>query len=194
MQNTYTHQIVDRTRTYDGFLKMDKLQLRHSLYGGGDSGTMTRELLVRNPAVAVLVYDPGAHAIVLIEQFRVGAVGAEKPWLVELIAGVIEAGETPADVAVREASEEAGADIQIVELIAECYNSAGGSNERTTIFFATVDSKSVIEHGGLATEHEDIRVMVVPVPEFERALRAGEYQTASLVLAGWWFLARELTK
>jgi ADP-ribose pyrophosphatase len=188
MLNAYKYTILERNRAYDGFLKMDKLQLRHSLYGGGESQVMTRELLVRNPAVAVLAYDPKVRAVVLIEQFRVGAANEEKPWLVELIAGVVETGETPADVAVREAREEAGADIQIVERIAECYNSAGGSNERTTVFFATVDSRSVLDRGSLATEHEDIRVMVVPVEEFERGLRA----TATLVLAGWWFLARGL--
>src|SRR3546814_15185892 len=69
---------------------------------------MAREIFERGHAAAVLLYDPARDAVVLIEQFRPGAYAAGvNPWLVEVVAGIIEAGETPADVVQREAVGEA---------------------------------------------------------------------------------------
>jgi ADP-ribose pyrophosphatase len=67
-------EIIGRDIVYQGFFKMKKLQLRHRLFEGGWTPTITREIFVRGQAVAAVMYDPDNHLIGLIEQFRVGAL------------------------------------------------------------------------------------------------------------------------
>ncbi|MEC9409465.1 MAG: NUDIX domain-containing protein, partial [Pseudomonadota bacterium] len=94
---------------YQGFFRMEKLTLRHKRFNGEWMGPFTRELFERGQAVCVLLFDPRKDAVVLLEQFRVGALEDERsPWLIELVAGMVDEGETPEDVALRESEEEAG--------------------------------------------------------------------------------------
>lgn len=105
--------IVRREKCYEGFYKLDRVHLRHELFAGGMSREINREVFVRHDAVCVLPYDPQRDEVVLIEQFRVGAMGkTDNPWLVELVAGLIDKDEQPEEVAHREAQEEAGLDIK----------------------------------------------------------------------------------
>ena len=109
-------EILDKTVCYDGFFRMERYRLRHRLFRGGWSRELTRELFARGHAAAVLPYDPLLDAVVLVEQFRIGALEAPGgPWLLEIVAGIIEPGETPEDVVRREAVEEA--DCQIQDLV-----------------------------------------------------------------------------
>jgi NUDIX domain. len=102
-------EIVKRANCFKGFYKLDKVQLRHELFAGGMSREISRELFVRHDAVCVLPYDPLRDEVVLIEQFRVGALGkVDNPWLIEMVAGLIDREEELEDVAHREAEEEAG--------------------------------------------------------------------------------------
>ena len=102
-------EIVKRENCFQGFYKLDKVHLRHELFAGGMGREISRELFVRHDAVCVLPYDPLRDEVVLIEQFRVGAMGkAENPWLIEMVAGLIDKDEQPEEVAHREAEEEAG--------------------------------------------------------------------------------------
>lgn len=108
-----TVDVVRRERCYEGFYKLDRLHLRHELFAGGMSREINREVFVRHDAVCMLPYDPQRDEVVLIEQFRVGAMGkTDNPWLVELVAGLIDKDEQPEEVAHREAQEEAGLDIK----------------------------------------------------------------------------------
>jgi len=60
--------------------------LKHTLYAGGWSPEISRELFVRGSCVAVLLYDPHADKVVLIEQFRAGAIlQPDRAWLVKLL-------------------------------------------------------------------------------------------------------------
>lgn len=67
-------EVVSLDTVYHGFFKMKKLRLRHRLFAGGWTPTITREIFVRGQAVAAVMYDPDNHLIGLIEQFRVGAL------------------------------------------------------------------------------------------------------------------------
>jgi ADP-ribose pyrophosphatase len=102
-------EIVQRDNAYKGFYKLDRLKLRHEKFDGGMSRELNREVFVRHDAVCVLPYDPQRDEVVLIEQFRVGAMGrTDNPWLIEMVAGLIDKDEQPEEVAHREAEEEAG--------------------------------------------------------------------------------------
>ncbi|MDH4555078.1 NUDIX domain-containing protein [Pseudomonas sp. BN417] len=180
-------EMIERETCFQGFYRLDRLSLRHRLFAGGMGPVIHRELFVRHDAVCVLPYDPQRDAVVLIEQFRVGALGkSESPWLLELVAGLIDKGEEPEEVARREAVEEA--DLQLTSLwpITTYYPSPGGSNERVHLFLGRCDSSNAGGVHGLAEEGEDIRVHVLPLEDALALMREGRLDNAASMLALQW--------
>ena len=152
-------EILGKSEQYKGYFRINRYRLRHRLYAGGWSGELERELFERGHAVGVLPYDPAADSIVLIEQFRIGAlVAGMDPWLSEVVAGIIEEGEAPEEVARRETREEAGIEVMDLMPICRYLVSPGGSSESVILYCGRVDSRGAGGIHGLAAEHEDIRV------------------------------------
>jgi ADP-ribose pyrophosphatase len=180
-------EIVSRETAYQGFFRMDALHLRHRLFEGGWSATMRRELFVRRPAVVLLPYDPVHDRVVLIEQFRVGALDASpSPWQMEFVAGIAEDGEAPEAVARREAMEEAGLEVGAMEFVHRYHVSPGGTTEEILIFVGRVDSSRAQGIHGVEHEHEDIRVHVVDFDVALAALEAGEVHNAAGIIGLQW--------
>lgn len=162
-------ELISRETVYRGHFRMDRLTLRHRLFQGGFSEPYSRELFERGHAAALLPYDPDLDEVVLVEQFRVGALEAPgSPWLMEVVAGIIEPGEDAEAVARREAVEEAGLEVGDIELISEYLPSPGGCSEMISLFVGRVDASRADRYAGLAHENEDIRVHRLA---FDKALR-----------------------
>lgn len=180
-------EIIDREIGYQGFFRLEKYRLRHTLFAGGWSDEIIRELFMRGNCVAVLLYDPDADKVILIEQFRVGGLlQPEKAWMLEIVAGAIEEGETAEEVAYREAMEEAGCEIQELMMINEFYTTPGGSSEWITLFCGKVDSTHVGGIHGLDHEHEDIFVRAVHFDEVYQMLEDRMIESAIPILAIQW--------
>lgn len=180
-------EIVEREACFRGFYALDRLHLRHGLFRGGMGPLITRELFVRPDAVCVLPYDPLRDCVVLVEQFRVGALDkSAHPWLLELVAGMIDKDETPEEVARREALEEAGVTLGELRALTSYYPSPGGSDERVHLYVGRCDSAGVGGLHGLAEEGEDIRVLVLPFAEALAALAAGRLDNAASIIALQW--------
>lgn len=181
-------EIVEETLKYDGFFQIKTLHLKHTLFEGGWSPVVRRELFVRGNCVAVLLYDPHADAVVIIEQFRVGAIdyGDERTWLLEVVAGAIEPGETPVDVAYRESIEEAGAEIKELISISDFFTSPGGTSEMLHLFCGRIDSSEIGGFHGVEDENEDIKVDVLPFDEVYQLLEDGKIISAIPIIAIQW--------
>ncbi len=180
-------EILDKEILYNGFFRMEKYRLKHTLYAGGWSAEISRELFVRGSAVAVLLYDPDTDQVVLIEQFRAGAIiQPDRAWLVEIVAGAIEEGETAVEVAYRESMEEAGCEIQELMVINEFYTTPGGASERITLFCGKVDSTQVGGIHGLDHEDEDILVRAVNFKDALVMLENNEIESAIPIIALQW--------
>lgn len=173
---------------YDGFFKVRELKLRHRRFAGDMSPPLRREVVLRRAAVGVLLYDPQLDAVALVEQFRIGALdGAGSPWLLELVAGLIDDhSESPEDVARREALEEAGCTVEALEPVLNYYSSPGGSNEFFHLFCARCTLQDAGGIHGLEEEGEDIRVHVFPVADAWRRMAAGEFCNAHTLIALQW--------
>jgi ADP-ribose pyrophosphatase len=182
-----------REVAYDGHFKMERLILRHRRFAGGWTRPLLREVFVRGPAVAVLPYDPWRDEVVLIEQFRAGALVAGRPaWMVEIVAGVLEPGEGPEAVARRETREEAGIDIQALEPIAAVMPSPGACSEWVTLYCARVDAAGAEGIHGLQEEGEDIRVIRVAAAKAATAdFLAGVDTAVTLIALQWLALHRD---
>ena len=191
-------EIIEKTTPFNGYFQIDRYRLRHRLFEGGWSGEFEREIFERGHAVSVLLLDPVLDRVVLIEQFRAGAFAAlaspwfdkgASPWLVESIAGIIEDGESPEDVARRETREEAGC--EILDLVPICHYlvSPGGTSESVFVFLGRVDATKAGGVHGLDAEHEDIRVLAVPTAEALGWLDEGRIVNAMTIIALQWLRA-----
>ncbi|MFZ2450750.1 MAG: NUDIX domain-containing protein [Methylovulum miyakonense] len=179
--------ILNKETLYNGFFRLEKFHLKHTLFAGGWSAALSRELFVRGNCVGVLLYDPDTDQVVLIEQFRVGAImQTDRTWLVEIVAGAIEADETAVEVAYREALEEAGCTIEELLEISEFYTTPGGSSERLTLFCGKVDASKVGGIHGLADEGEDILVRAVAFADAYKMLETREIESAIPIIAIQW--------
>ena len=175
------------TTVFQGYFRIDRYLIRHRTFAGGWTGTISREIFERGHAVGVLPYDPVLDRVVLIEQYRTGALAAGRdPWLVEIVAGMIEEGEEPEDVARRETQEEAGGEILDLIPINDILVTPGGSSETMKIFCARVDSSSMGGLHGLEEENEDIRVFTLSVDEALEWVKAGRISNAVAVIALYW--------
>jgi ADP-ribose pyrophosphatase len=180
-------QILERERVYNGFFRVDRYRLRHALFAGGQSGPIVRELLDRGDAVVVLPYDPLRDQVVVLEQFRIGAMALPQgPWLLEFVAGMIEQGESAEEVARREAMEEAGMTMGRLEPVCDFFVSPGGTSERVFVFCGEVDSSTAHGLHGIAAEGEDIRLHVVSFGQAWQWLQKRRINTAGPVIALQW--------
>ena len=180
-------EVDQRETLFDSFLRVDRLKLRHSLFAGGWSELMTRELILRPRAVGVLLFDPARQQVVLVRQIRVGMLDeGQNPWLLELVAGMVESGEEPIEVAARESLEEANTKPQDLLQICEYYNSPGISNERITLFCGRVDATQAGGIFGLDAEHEDIEVVVLSLADALAKVASGEINNAMSIIALQW--------
>lgn len=182
----YRFEIVETTTCHRGFFRLRRYRVRHELFGGGEV-EITRELLERGHAASVLPYDPVRDAVVLLEQFRIGAVHSERgAWLLEFVAGIIEEGESAECVVRREAREEAGCELGELVPIGRFILSPGGSSEELTLYCARVDAGGLGGIHGVAAEGEDIRVHVVSFAKAMELLAAGRIDSATSIIALQW--------
>ncbi len=157
-------RILNHEPLYRGFFRLDAWTIEHDRFDGGRQ-TIVREHLERGDAVAVLLHDPKRDQVLLIEQFRIGP--AVRPdtadgdaWLLEIVAGMLDEGESPEDCARRECIEEAGYAPAKLTSLGWYYSTPGGSSERIHLFLGEVDrNRPAGPGGGVAGEHEDIRVL-----------------------------------
>ncbi len=185
----YNWKVVQHDIIFQGYFRMEKYTLQHEKYGGGWTETFQREIFERGSAVAVIPYDAVRDKVILIEQFRSGGIGTlDQPWMKEIVAGIIEAGESQQEVAERETMEEAGCEIQQLEKISQYYVSPGGTTEQCALYCGRVDSEGVGGVFGLDHEFEDILVEAVDFQQAEKWLLDGTINSAASIIAMQWLM------
>jgi ADP-ribose pyrophosphatase len=191
-------QIEEETCQYcfHDMFRIVEARLRYRRLDGSMTKTITRVNFERGDAVGVLLYDPRQDAVILVRQFRYPVYtglseeerrgeGARRAWILEVVAGITESGESPAQVARRELLEEAGYAVQgEMHFIATIYPSPGGSSERIHVYWGEVSATDPSgAGGGLKREGEDTEVVVLPFQEAMEMVGRGEIQDAKTILA-----------
>lgn len=194
--NQSDYEILQRDVLHQGFFSMARYHIRYKLFRGGWSNIVARELMERPSAAGVLLYDPILDHVVLIEQFRPGAIANPRsPWLIEIVAGVIKPDENIATVAKREAKEEAGCEVLDLYPICEYFVSPGGSNEYFWLYCGRIDASDIGGVHGLQEENEDIRTFTISVDEALIMLQEGKIKTSPAIISLQWLqLNREWLK
>lgn len=181
-------ELLSEEPIYDGFYSLSKARFKHTKFNGGWTGVVDREVLNRGNVVGVLAHDPKSDSVALVEQFRLGArFEADNPWLMEVIAGMVEPGEEPADVAVREAFEETGLTLKKPKLVRQYYSSPSSTAEQVFIYYAETDLAGIGGVHGLDVEDEDILVHVVSADDAIQMMEEGIIKNAISVIAMQWF-------
>ncbi len=180
-------EVIEEKRVWDGFFKMYHLRLRHRKFDGSWTEEISRELFHRGHAAAAVIYDPNRHCIGLIEQFRVGAVDSKiSPWCLEVVAGMVEAGEGIEELIRRELEEEAGIKQATLLHISDYYSTPGGCNEKIHLYCALADLGGAEGCFGLDAEHEDIYFHVFPADEVFANMMNGRTNNAATLIGLQW--------
>jgi len=180
-------EILSQKNCYTGFLNIEALRLKHRLFEGGWSEVLQRELLIKDEAVGILLFDSCRDEVVMVRQFRVGVLDKQaSPWMLELVAGMVKVGEGAEQVAIRESQEESDCVPTDLVKILEYFNSPGTSNEKVTLFCGRIDARSVGGVHGLTQEHEDIEVTVLPFEEALAGVNSGLINNAMSIIALQW--------
>lgn len=183
------YELIYREALFQGYFRVDRFHLRHECFDGSTSEIFTREVFDRGrSAVGVLLFDPQHDKVVMIEQFRAGVMARDEyPWLIELVAGVVESGETRESTARREALEEAGCEVAELHHVMAYYSSPGCLSEHITLYIGrtTAPEDGIIR--GLKEEGEDIRVHVMDATKAINLLYSNKLRDAATIITMQWF-------
>lgn len=184
-------EILEEQPIYSGFFTLLKVKLRHRLFGGGWSREFTRELFSKTEAASAVVYDPVLDQIGLVDQFRIGTLDSPHgPWTLESVAGMVEEGESPAEMIRRELEEEASLQARQLLPITAFYPTPGSCNEYTHIYCAICDLAGAGGVFGVVGENEDILFKAYPAQQVFDAMLQSRLNNAATLIGLLW-LQRE---
>ena len=182
-------KIAKREILHQGFCHLERYTMQHRRFDGAWMPLYERELILKPRVAAALPYDSRTDQVVLIEQFRVGALEYnESAWLMEVVAGIMdkEHENSLEDLIYREMLEETCLQIEKLLPIYDYLVTPGCSTEKVKLFCAKVDATKASEYCGLAEEHEDIRVHVFSSQEAFALVRSGKINNSAAIIALQW--------
>jgi ADP-ribose diphosphatase len=185
--------IHNRKPLHEGFLRVYQYEFDVEKHGSGIT-RISREIMERGNAVAVLGHDPNRDEVLLGNEFRPGLmVAGDYPYRDNLVAGAIDENETAMQAAVREMREETGLILSNPVLIhSGAYVSSGGTSEKISIVYGTVDTAHAGGVHGNASEDEDILSVVLPAKVFIERVRNGDINDLKTLVAGYWFAEQRI--
>ncbi len=181
-------KIIDKKNLYDGFFKMNEVTLKYRKYDGNWSNNIKRELFGGAQVAAVLPYDPVSKEIILIQQFRPGTISKDiDHYLDEIVAGIIDEGESPEIAAKRECLEETGCEVKKLIPIQGYFPAPGSSESFYHLFLGEVKSFKGSKIQGLENENEDIFVKCFKINEVRKKMEDGKILNGLTLIALQWF-------
>lgn len=167
-----------------GFFRFERLEVDHRRFDGRRAERLNREVMVGADAALVLPYDLSRDRVLMVEQFRAGPArrGDPQPWLLEPVAGLVDAGETPEEAARREAEEEANLKLEGLIPMFEGYACPGNATDHYYAYLALCDlPEDHPDAGGLESEQEDLKLHVLPFEEAMRLIETGEANAMPMI-------------
>lgn len=183
---------IDRARPPQGrFFRLQSVDVTHKRFDGSLMGPLVREGFYGVDAAIVLPYDAARDRVLLVEQARVGPRLRHdpNPWMLEPVAGIIDARETPEDAALRECREEAGLTVTTLAPAGQFYVSPGASTDYFYSYVGLCDLPDLTSYlGGLANEAEDLRLHPMTFDDALALADSGEIATGPALFLLHWVL------
>ena len=181
-------KILNKKNLYNGFFKMNEVVLKYRKYDGKWSNSIRRELFGGAQVAAVLPYDPISKEIILIQQFRPGTISKDiNHYLDEIVAGIIDEGESPEIAAKRECLEETGCEVKKLIPIQGYFPAPGSSESFYHLFLGEVESFQGSKIQGLENENEDIFVKCFKIEDVKKKMEEGKIINGLTLIALQWF-------
>jgi len=180
-------EIKSAESVHEGHYNVVKLRMRHKCFDGGWSDWLDREQLLRQDAACAILWDPKQDKVVLVEQIRIGLINRRhqiSPWMIEVVAGLVDSGEKPEEAIIRETKEEAGYEIQTLLPIGVFFNTPGGFNEKSFVYCGIIS----LESDNLEPEpdkDEDIKVHIFDWTDFQRFQNTVVTSASTLIAIQW---------
>lgn len=187
-------KVLKSERILDEFITVDKVQVEHEQFNREESANVCRYNIERPQAVAVILENTTTGALVLVEQFRYATVqdNPKNGWVLEIIAGLLDKGETPEQCGIRETLEETGYQVENLDFIHTYYGSVGISTEQIHLFYGKVSSSDKVETGGgLEHENEDLAIREIPYERLVEMLKNGEIIDSKTILGLQWLILKK---
>jgi ADP-ribose pyrophosphatase len=147
-----------------------------------DGKESTREIVSPPDAVGILPVDASGH-VYLVRQYRT----ALERVILEIPAGILEAGESPENTGRRECEEEVSMIPGRMERLCGFYHSVGFSTGRIEIYLATDLKPSPHVHN----EHgEFLERVIMPFDDLYRRVLSGEIVDSKTLVATLWYRDR----
>ena len=181
-------KIINKKNIHKGFFEMNEVTLKYKKIDGSWTNNIKRELFGGAQVSAVLPYDPIKKEIVLIQQFRPGTISKNfNNFLYEIVAGIIDKGESPETTAKRECIEETGCKIKSILPIQGYFPAPGSSESYYHLFLGEVEAFEGSRTMGLENENEDILVKCYNFEKVKEMLQNKEIVNGITLIALQWF-------
>ncbi len=163
MIKTLSSRTIHEGRIFD--VRIDEIRQGDAEYA--------REVVVhKGSAVIVPLFDD--NTVAMVRQYR----HAAGKYLLEIPAGTLDAGESPAAAAARELEEEIGVTAERIEKLCEFYVSPGFLTEKMFVFIAT----GLTEVGQKLDENEILEIEKYTFHQLSEMITSGEIEDAKTII------------
>ncbi len=181
-------KIINQTTIFDDFFKIKKANLQYEMFDGQMSKTITRLNCERRNSVGAVIFNRDTQKVVLVNQFRFPCYQEQKSqyhegWISEIIAGIVDEGETSEDAIKRETKEETGYIVEKTEKIGKFYLSPGYSSEQITLYYIEIDKQTLQNtNRGLLSEGENIKIVEYDLKDLYSAIYKNKLEDAKTII------------
>jgi ADP-ribose pyrophosphatase len=181
-------RILEKRRLFEDVFAIDQAVLEFRKHDGSWSPPVRQLCFERGDSVAALIVRRDTNDLVLVSQFRYSTYEKGPGWMVEIVAGGLDGGESPQAAIVREIREETGYAATDVEPITSFYVSPGGTSERVHLFYAEVSGTPAPEGGSFGTGgDEDIALVELSSEKLWEEFTAGRLLDGKTIIALLWY-------
>ena len=180
--------INKKKKLHDGFFKLHEINFNHKKHNGKWNQNVSREIFSGAHVSTLLPYDPIKKKILLLKQFRAGVIARNyDPLTTEIVAGIIDEGETPEQAAIRECLEETGCKVKKLINIYSYFPAPGSSESYYHLFLGEINSFEGERILGQDDENEDILVKSFDLEEVKDLLNNNKIINGVTLIALQWF-------
>jgi nudix-type nucleoside diphosphatase (YffH/AdpP family) len=180
-------RIIDEKLLADDWATLTKYTIDYRRRDGGHE-TQIRQVYDRGNGACIIPFDPDRGTVLLVRQFRMPVwveSGGGPSRLIEACAGLLDDLDPEAAIR-REAEEELGFRLGVINRVLDVYMSPGSVSERLAFFTARYSpADHAFRGGGNDDEGEDIEVLEPTLDEALRMIRAGEIADAKTIILLW---------